>query len=74
MKATLSFNLPEEQEEFNNATNGVLWRTILIEYDNKMRDYLKYDQNDELEIEMPFINRWRKKLHQIASDHGMEIG
>lgn len=41
-KATLSFTLPEEQEDFDSAYNGASYLLTLSEIYNKCRSQLKY--------------------------------
>ena len=48
-KATLSFTLPEEQEEFNTAKNGANYAAAIAEMDNWLRSQIKY--NDALSEE-----------------------
>ena len=44
MKATLEFNLPEENEEFELAKNAVKYSIVLDEVDERLfRQPLKYD-------------------------------
>jgi hypothetical protein len=47
MKAILEFNLPEEREEFNHATNAVAYIAALQELDNHLRGRLKYEELPE---------------------------
>jgi hypothetical protein len=48
MKAVLEFNLPEENHEFANATQGAKMRSVLWDFDQWMRSKIKYeDLNDE---------------------------
>ena len=61
MKATLKFNLPEEEIEFNDARNGTAWRGVVHNLFEKIRRIDKVGQssitmenlreflNDELE-------------------------
>ena len=42
MKATLEFNLPDEQTEHYNAINGTTFRYCLQELDGELRNWLKY--------------------------------
>ena len=46
-KATLSFNLPEEQDEFTLAKNGGKYYCILVDIVNIMRTHKKYDKKLE---------------------------
>ena len=54
VKATLEFNLPEEQDEFQNAVDGTHYRAACEDIENYMRDKVKYGHtyktiNDALE-------------------------
>jgi hypothetical protein len=49
MKATLEFNLPDDQEDFNDAVNGQRWRLMVWDFDQYLRSELKY--NDKLSSE-----------------------
>lgn len=46
MKATLDFNLPEESAEFLHAVRGVRYYSALLDLDNKIRNYLKHNENN----------------------------
>lgn len=48
MKAILKFDLPEENHEFLNATQGAKMRSVLWEFDQWLRSKVKYeDLNDD---------------------------
>lgn len=42
MKATLEFNLPEEQQEHYDAVNGGTYKHCLTEIDYQLRSWTKY--------------------------------
>ena len=66
MKATLEFNLPDDQEEFNHATNGFNYYMALVEMDEWLRAEYKYNDKEELyEV--------REKLREIISDNFVKI-
>ena len=66
MKATLEFNLPEDQENFNHATNGFNYYMALVEMDEWLRAEYKYNGNEEMyEV--------REKLRQIILDNNVKI-
>lgn len=44
MKATLTFNLPEEEHEYMNAVQGAKMRYILWDVDQWLRSKLKYEE------------------------------
>lgn len=45
MKATLKFNLPEEQVEFNLAVNGNKWSFVVWKIDQELRSKIKYSES-----------------------------
>jgi hypothetical protein len=67
MKAKLIFNLPEEQEEFNDAVNGSAFKTSIWELDQYMRSQLKHgDLPDDVHDKVQEI---RDQLHSILDDN-----
>jgi hypothetical protein len=49
MKATLEFNLPDEQSEFESAVNGHLYKHVVWDIDNYLRSKLKYSDLTDTE-------------------------
>ena len=45
MKATLEFNLPEEQVEFDLAVNGNKWSYVAWKVDQELRSKIKYSES-----------------------------
>ncbi len=67
MKAILKFELPEEQEEFNDAVNGSAFKTAIWELDQYMRSQLKHgDLPDDVHDKVQEI---RDQLHSILDDN-----
>jgi hypothetical protein len=67
MKATLEFNLPEDQEDFNYATNGFNYYHALWEMDQWLRSEYKYNGKEDMyEV--------REKLREIITDNNVKIG
>lgn len=71
MRATLSFNLPEERDEFNLANNGSLYSVVLHDIDQHLRAKLKYETLSENDYKI--YEELRSKLHSLASDYGVSI-
>jgi len=46
-KATLSYDLPEEQTDFDMANHATDMWIILNDLDNELRSHLKYDSHPE---------------------------
>ena len=66
MKATLEYNLPEEQEDFNYANNGFNYYMALVEMDQWLRTEYKYNDKEEMyEV--------REKLREIILENNVKI-
>jgi hypothetical protein len=66
MKATLEFNLPEDQDEFGYATMGFNYYMALVEMDQWLRSEYKYNGKEEMyEV--------REKLREIISENNVKI-
>ena len=66
MKATLEYNLPEDQDDFNHANNGFNYYMALVEMDEWLRTEYKYNDREELyEV--------REKLREIILENNVKI-
>jgi hypothetical protein len=61
VKATLEFELPEEQQQFNEAADGWKWRRVVQDMDEKMRGVAKHGNAKETRE----AQRWRKELADV---------
>lgn len=66
MKAILEFNLPEDQDDFNYATNGFNYYMALTEFDNWLRSEYKYNGKEEMYAV-------REKLNYIINENNVTI-
>jgi len=66
MKAILEFNLPEDKENFDFATNGINYYSALVEFDHWLRSEYKYNGNEPM-FEV------RKKLNEFINDNNIKI-
>jgi len=70
MKAILEFNLPEEQYDFEMASNAMKLRDLIADLDKSARDWLKYggmkfkSKQDVLEWMRDQINEVRQIIEQ----------
>ena len=66
MKATLEFNLPEDQDDFNYANNGFKYYMALVEIDEWLRTEYKYNDKEEMyEV--------REKLREIIFENNVKL-
>lgn len=71
MKAKLTFNIPDEQEEFKAALDGASLSCALHDIDQYLRSQLKhYDLSDEVANKVQEI---RDELHSILSNYNLAI-
>lgn len=75
MKAILEFNLPEDREEFENATKGSIYKMkINTLYDGVFRPHIKYDKklfddHDLTDEEFDIIERiWKKVSEHLEEE------
>jgi hypothetical protein len=70
MKAVLTFDLPEESQQYAIANKGSDLSIILWDFDQWLRSELKW--NDKLTEEQGnFYEAVRDKLRDIMSEHGL---
>jgi hypothetical protein len=71
MKAKLTFNLPEDQAEFDFATQGGKMYSALHELSQELRTLWKYEELNEQEWDM--VERIRNKFYEILDDHQIKL-
>jgi hypothetical protein len=75
MKAILEFNLPEEQEEFNNAIKANDYLSVIQEFKKYLRTHYKYETSLINENQQPSEEEFRvvktiyHKFHQIVNEN-----
>ena len=70
MKATLEFNLPEDEFDLSNAINGNKFKLILWDMDQHLRSIAKYSENEE---EVRVAEELRDKLQEYFSQYNISI-
>ena len=73
MTATLTFNLPDDQEQFKYATQATDMYAVLWEYDQLLRSYTKYAPDDIPEQVYDAYVAVRQHLHSIMSSHNISF-
>jgi len=71
MKATLIFDLPEENHEFTNAVNGAKMKSVLWEMREYLRHRLKYDDYNHDEFEV--LDACKNKLTDLLFDENIDL-
>ena len=71
MTATITFTLPEEQEEFDRAVQGGNWRMVVEDLDAHLRSRLKHeDLPDEVHAA---LERARTHLYGLLEERGLSL-
>lgn len=73
MKAILEFNLPEEQEQFEDASNGWKWSHAMWQLDQFLRTKVKYASDDTHEESINAFAEAREELHRILREENLEM-
>ena len=71
MKATLEFNLPDDQHEWENAVNANSMYLALWDISQELRTLWKYEELNEDEWNM--VERIRDKFYEILSEHNINL-
>ncbi len=71
MKVILEFNLPEENHEFANATQGSKMRSVLWELDQWLRSKLKYDELTNEQYDS--FKQTREYLRSLLIDENIDL-
>ena len=74
-KATLEFNLPEENEEFKIATSAINYLSALIDIDQMLRSWDKHGlPNDMEEMSLvDLIERIRGRVLDIIQEYSIDL-
>lgn len=71
MKATLSFNLPEDAVEHRQALDGGGWESVVFSVDQFCRNALKYGH--EVKTADDVFENIREKLRSEMEDGGLQF-
>ena len=74
MKATLEFNLPEDQQEFNLATKGSNWWNVCWDMDQWLRAQYKYMPDEKYSKDKydAYVEA-RDKLFELMRENGVSL-
>ena len=72
-KAILEFNLPDDKEDFEMATNGIKFWNVLWELDQDLRAKTKYAPDDLPEDKYDAYEEIRGKLRELMSEYNVSF-
>jgi hypothetical protein len=71
MKATLKYNLPDDQFEFESAVKSMKMFFALTEIKDELRSIWKYEELKENQFEM--VERIREKFFEILQENEINL-
>lgn len=73
MKATLEFNLPDDQHEFEYAVNGLKWKVFAIHLEEYLRNEWKYNESNYNEDQYRTLEKIREKFYEILREDELSL-
>ena len=73
MKAILEFELPEDKQDFDFATQGSNWWNVCWEMDQWLRGQLKHPPDDMSDDTYKALEECREKLREIINDNNLNL-
>lgn len=73
MKAKLTFNLPEDQQDFNLATQGSDWWSVCWSMDQWLRGQTKHVPDSMSDDELKAYERCREELRDLINSRGLTL-
>lgn len=70
MKATLEYTLPEEAEEHMSAVQGALWKSLVWDFDQLLRSWLKYGEPGD---KAAGLQAARDSLRESVQEAGLSL-
>jgi hypothetical protein len=70
-KGQLTFDLPEEQQEFDDACKAGYFRCVLSNLDGELRNHLKHNSHPEWDDAT--VEAIRKILWDQVADYGVQL-
>ena len=73
MKATLEFNLPDDQQDFDLATKGLKFWSVLWELDQSLRAKTKYAPDSLPQDKYDAYQEIRDELRELMLDNNISF-
>ena len=73
MKAILKFNLPEDDHEFQMATDGFKFHSVLWDMDQYLRAKIKYPPDDVSDDTLKAFEESRSQLHEFMGNYNVSF-
>jgi hypothetical protein len=73
MKAILEFNLPEERDEFEQASNAWKYHSVLWDFDQFLRNKIKYTGDEVTQDVYETLKMIRDNLWIFIEEHNLDL-
>jgi len=73
MKATLEFNLPEENEEFKDSLEGGKWKSFAISFSEYLRQQVKYCEEDYTDDQYKTLEKIREQFYELLNEDNLSL-
>ena len=73
MKVTIELNLPDQQERFNSLMDGAKWKYVVREFDEYMRETLKWNTENLDESQLLVVRQMRSILLQYLEQENLRL-
>lgn len=73
MKVILEFNLPDDQQEYDLANNGLAFWNVLWELDQDLRTKTKYASDDLPQDKYDAYEEIRDKLWELMTENNIDF-
>ena len=73
MKAILEFNLPDDQQDFDLATKGMKFWSVLWELDQSLRTKTKYAPDSLPQDQYDAYQEIREELRELMSNNNISF-
>jgi hypothetical protein len=73
MKAILEFNLPDDQQDFELASNAMKFWSVLYDLDQDLRSKTKYAPDDLPQDKYDAYKEMRDMLYELMSQNNISL-
>jgi hypothetical protein len=72
-EAILKYNLPEEQDDFELATNAGKYYSVLWDLDQYLRNFVKYTSDREDPVLTDTMAKVRDELWKLMNERNLDL-
>lgn len=72
-KVTIEYNLPEEQDEFDQTNNAEKYYAVLWDIDQYMRNKVKYASDDTPPLYQEAIQMVRDEFWRLMREYNLDL-